>query len=209
MNWKIHNQILDKILYCEYKPGQILNEQALADEFKVSRTPMREVLNMLEWKNLVRIMPRSGTIVTEIDFPKIRNVYQIRFEIENMAGKLAAEQISTKHLEKIKGIINECTEIVQQRDQKKLIMIDIQFREVLYEAANNPILKIISDYLYHMTIRLTYTLFNKSNWCDRVKDSLTEYQEIHDALLEKNAETVGRLRKKWLKSHIDSITKII
>jgi DNA-binding GntR family transcriptional regulator len=49
MNREIYRTIKDRILFLEYKPGQILNENTLAEEFGVSRTPLREVLSRLVW----------------------------------------------------------------------------------------------------------------------------------------------------------------
>lgn len=58
MNIEIYTQIKDRILYMDYKPGEILNEKSLAEEFGVSRTPLREILTRLEWEKLVRVLPR-------------------------------------------------------------------------------------------------------------------------------------------------------
>ena len=76
---KIYRTLLERILYMQYAPGQILNETTLAEEFGTSRGPLRDVLKRLEWKKLVMTMPRLGTQVTEIDFQKIIQVFQIRF----------------------------------------------------------------------------------------------------------------------------------
>lgn len=109
MNYEIYRTIKDRILFLEYTPGQILNENILAEEFGVSRTPLREVFNRLEWEQLVKILPRTGTMVIEIEFQKMLNVFQIRFEIEELAGMLAGEHITDDHLEKIEKIRQECS----------------------------------------------------------------------------------------------------
>jgi len=57
MNQQIYQKILNRILFFEYVPGQILNENALANEFGLSRTPLRDVLSRLEWEQLVKIIP--------------------------------------------------------------------------------------------------------------------------------------------------------
>ncbi|MBW2539794.1 MAG: GntR family transcriptional regulator [Deltaproteobacteria bacterium] len=67
MNHSVYSIIRDRILYLEYEPGKILNEKILAQEFGISRTPVRDVLNRLEWDQLVRIIPRTGSMVTEIN----------------------------------------------------------------------------------------------------------------------------------------------
>ena len=97
MNKEIYSLLRDRILSMEYKPGEILNEQKLAKEFGVSRTPLREALTKLEWDKLVRVLPRIGSMVTEIEFQKMVNVFRIRFELEDLAGCLAAENIRWGH----------------------------------------------------------------------------------------------------------------
>ena len=154
MNKEIYNQIKSRILSMEYKPGEILNEQKLAKDFGVSRTPLREVLTRLEWEKLVRVLPRTGSMVTEIEFQKMVNVFQIRFEIEDLAGRLAAENVTPAQLERILAIKEECLQLTEGLDNKALAKIDNQLRQVVYEAANNDTLTGISDFLQSQTQRL-------------------------------------------------------
>ena len=143
MNVEIYNQIRNRILFLEYPSGQILNEKVLADEFGVSRTPLREVLCRLEWEKLVRILPRSGTMVTEIDFHKMMSIFQVRLEIEALSGRLAAEMMTPGHLESMEQLEKDCEALSDQRNQKGLAMIDFSLREILYDAGNN----LISHYI--------------------------------------------------------------
>ncbi|MBF0531375.1 MAG: GntR family transcriptional regulator [Deltaproteobacteria bacterium] len=153
--------IRDRILFMDYSPGQILNEKSLADEFGVSR--IREVLNRLEWENLVRIIPRTGTMVSEIEFRKMMEVYQIRLEIEGLVGRLAAEHITDEHLAKIDLIAEECRQLLSHRQRRDLINIDAQFRLVLYDAANNETLSRISQHLWNQTLRVWNSFFERSD----------------------------------------------
>jgi len=205
MNQEIYKAILDRILFFQYVPGQILNENALAKEFGLSRTPLREVLSRLEWEQLVKIIPRTGTIVSEIEFQKMMHVFQIRLEIEDLAGRLAAEMVTEEHLDRINNIKQECIKLLEQRSQKNLIRMDFKFRDVLYDAANNPVLKDISRYLYHLTIRLSYTLFERGDWKEGVEASLHEYEQVYTALSRKDAQQAGEMRRKWLRKHIERI----
>ena len=206
MHQQIYDTILNRILYGEYAPGEILNEQVLADEFNVSRTPLRKVLFRLEWENLLRVVPRTGAIVTEIEFHKMRHVFQIRFELEDLAGRLAAQNIHPVQLDRIQKLIQDCEALFSVPQQsRKLIELDLRFRNIIYAAADNPILTDQSRYLYHLTLRLTATLFNTGDWSDLVQMSHDEYAEIHAALARKDARAVGALRRKWLGLHIDRI----
>lgn len=205
MNREIYRIIKDRILFLEYNPGQILNENTLAEEFGVSRTPLREVLSRLEWEQLTRILPRTGTMVTEIEFQKMMHVFQIRFEIEGLVGKLAAEKITDDHLDKIDKIRQECSQLLHRRSRKDLVNIDIKFRDALYDAANNPTLRDISQYLYDLTLRLWYTISERGDWVEEVNPLLDEIEQTHKALSRRDSQEAGKLRREFLIKHFARI----
>ena len=205
MNHKIYRIIKDRILFLEYKPGQILNEKTLADEFGVSRTPLREVLSRLVWEQLVRILPRSGTMVTEIEFQKMMHVFQIRFEIEELVGRLACEKITDNHLDNIDKIQKEGSQLLDRKSRKALVNIDFKFRDVLYDAANNPVLRDISQYLYDLTLRLWYIISDRGDWAEEVQPLLDEIKQTHEALSKGNPQEVGKLRSEFLIKHFARI----
>ena len=205
MNREIYRIIKDRILFLEYNPGQILNENTLAEEFGVSRTPLREVLSRLEWEQLTRILPRTGTMVTEIEFQKMMHVFQIRFEIEGLVGKLAAEKITDDHLDKIDKIRQECSQLLHRRNRKDLVNIDIKFRDALYDAANNPTLRDISQYLYDLTLRLWYTISETGDWVEEVNPLLDEIEQTHKALSRRDSQEAGKLRREFLIKHFARI----
>ncbi|MGD8446183.1 MAG: FCD domain-containing protein, partial [Desulfobacterales bacterium] len=97
---------------------------------------------------LLRIVPRTGAIVTEIEFHKMRHVFQIRAEIEDLAGRLAAENINPAQLNGIEKLVQACEKLAKMpQNSKKLIELDLKFRDILYEAADNPVLKDQSQHL--------------------------------------------------------------
>ena len=205
MNHKIYRIIKDRILFLEYKPGQILNEKTLAEEFGVSRTPLREVLSRLVWEQLVRILPRSGTMVTEIEFQKMMHVFQIRFEIEELVGRLACEKITDHHLENIDKIQKEGSQLLDRKNRKDLVNIDFKFRDVLYDAANNPVLRDISQYLYDLTLRLWYIISDRGDWAEEVQPLLDEIKQTYEALSKGNRQEAGKLRSEFLIKHFARI----
>jgi DNA-binding GntR family transcriptional regulator len=205
MNKEILKTVRDRILFMEYPPGQLVNEKALAEEFGFSRTPVREVLNRLEWEQLVRIIPRTGAIVTEIEFQKMIHVFQIRLDIEALVGRLAAEHITEKHLGEVDAIRQNCSELLAKKDRKALVGIDLEFRRVLYDAANNPVLRDMSQYLYNLTLRLWYAVFNRGDWIEEVRSLLEEIERSHEVLTRRQPEEAGKLRRELLSGHIERI----
>ena len=195
----------------QYAPGEILNETTLAGEFGTSRGPLRDVLKRLEWKKLVVSMPRLGTQVTEIDFQKIIQVFQIRFDIEALAARLACENASREHIDRIDELIDKLNRIPV--DPKRMtgiqfIDIDFSFRGILYEAAQNPILREISDFLYHLTLRVHLLTFNKGDFSRLISLFMNEMKEFQKVFADGNAEEAGQIRRRYLKEYLVDVKSL-
>lgn len=205
MNINIYRELKNRILFLEYKPAQILNEKTLAEEFGVSRTPLREVLNRLEWDQLVRVLPRSGTMVTEIEFQKMMYTYQVRFEIEDLVGKLALEHMTGEHIAQIEALEQKCLQLANRRARRELVDIDIEFRGILFDAAHNPVLTDISNHLYNLTLRLWYTTLERGNWSEEVQAMCDEIVATKIAWKNNNPKEVGLMRRETLIRHFERI----
>ena len=205
MNPEIYGEIKRRILFLEYAPGQILNENVLAKEFGVSRTPMREVLYRLSWEELARIIPRTGTMVAEIEFQKMMHTYQTRLGIEGEVGRLCAELASEVHLEKIRELRKVCAALSEQKNANALVNIDAGFRGVLHEAAGNPVLQAVSNQLYTLTFRLWYVTLDKGEWKEEVREMLDEMDRTSAAITARDGAETARVRREVLVNHFDRI----
>ena len=206
---KIYKQLLDRILFLEYPPGTVINEKQLFEEFGVSRMPLREVLKRLEWELLIMTLPRMGSIVTDIKYGQVIQVFQVRFEIEEFSGRLAAKNITGVQLNQIKKISKNVTSLINedQPDRRKLINADVRFREILYSAAGNPILSNVSRYLYNLTMRFHSLDFQETDWDRAIRTLDNEISEIYQAFIEKDAIKAGRIRKKYLRENVERVKK--
>lgn len=99
----IADRIAAKISAGEYPPGSRLRQEALAEEFAVSRTPVREALRQLEVKGVIQHLPHQGAIVLAPDARDIREAYQVRAELEGLAISLAAEWITDEQIERMRN----------------------------------------------------------------------------------------------------------
>lgn len=209
MNTKIYRAIKDRIRFLHYKPGKILNEKMLADEFGVSRTPLREVLYRLEWEKLVTIMPRTGAVITQIEFQKLRDVFQVRINIEGLIGSLATERITDNQLKQMQNIQDECQQLPAhesiQENIKDLINKDIEFREILNNAAENESLKEISDYLYNQTVRVWYMVFEKNNFSAEVEEESEEIKKTIEVLSQKDPQKAEAFRRNVIINYVERV----
>ena len=205
MNPDIYQEIKRRILFLEYVPGQILNENVLAKEFGVSRTPMREVLYRLSWEQLARIIARTGTMVTEIEFQKMMHTYQTRLGIEGEVGRLCTELATDDHLAEIRNIRRDCSALTDKKDPGALVEIDRRFRRALHEAAGNPVLKSISDQLYTLTFRLWYVTLDKGDWQEEIREVLTEIDDTLTCMEARDGMETASTRRDALMRHFDRI----
>lgn len=205
MKKTVYQTMRDRLLYLDYKPGQILNEKVLAKEFGVSRSPIKDVLNRLEWEQLVRVIPRTGSMVTEIEFSKVMNIYQVRFEIEAFEARLAGEQFSSKHNAQLKVLHDNCKKLLTEKNRKALTEIDASLRDIIHDAAGNPVLAEVSDRLYSQTFRLWYIVLGKRGWREEVTSIIKELERLLDCFSSGNLKKLGEIRRGQLISHFERL----
>ena len=134
---EVYCELLSRILIGDILPGSSLQENGLAKEFDVSRTPIREALIRLEADGLVRIVPKQGVYVTEITHEAYRNAFEVRYPMLSIAGQLAAQRISDQEIETLRDIAKEATKLPKPRDIKRC---DMSFHTHLNCATHNPML---------------------------------------------------------------------
>jgi DNA-binding GntR family transcriptional regulator len=205
MNPDIYREIKRRILFLAYAPGEILNENALAKEFGVSRTPMREVLYRLAWEQLARVIPRTGTMVAQIEFQTMLHTYQARLGVEGEVGRLCAELATDEHLDAIAAIRRQCKDLENRKDPDALVDIDSRFRHVLHEAAGNPVLQSLSEDLYNLTFRMWYITLDKGDWEQEIQEMLIEIDETHASVRARDSGQAVRARREALMRHFDRI----
>ncbi|MEU4641451.1 GntR family transcriptional regulator [Micromonospora sp. NPDC023814] len=90
--------IRQAIVEGRYRPGQRLVEQRIAEEFALSRTPVREALRRLEAEGLVHSEPNRGAVVRGLSIEDVADLYGLRARLEAYAAELAAERITDEEV---------------------------------------------------------------------------------------------------------------
>jgi len=208
MNQDIYNSLKDRIIHLDYAPGTILKEQELAAEFGVSRTPLRTVLFRLEWEHLIKILPRTGIFVMELELSTITNVFQARLELEAVIGAMAFARLSAEQIQRFKALETECSLVKSEKVPKKLAGIDMENKQIFHEAAGNPFLAEMSERLYALTYRLWYFNLLKmdpANWGNEVEAVREDLVILGQCFNAGTPEQLGQARKKQLLKHLERI----
>jgi DNA-binding GntR family transcriptional regulator len=208
MNPDIYNTLRNRIIHLEYDPGQILKEQILAAEFGVSRTPLRTVLLHLEWEHLVKILPRTGIQVMELELNTITHVFQARLELESVIGTLAAQQFSPDHFARITRLSLGWEELMEKKDPYALGRRDQEIKQLFHDAAGNPFLVEMSDRLYALTFRLWFfnlVKMDRSAWHQEVTTLRDEITDLTGLVKTGSPRQVGCARRDYLLKHLKRI----
>lgn len=177
------------------QPGERLMENQLAEQLRVSRTPVREAIRKLEQEGLVVMVPRRGTYVADISIRDINEVFEIRTALEVLAAGLAAERISEEDLERLERLLVEIGELIDQGDTERLVEADCRFHDILYNATHNKTLaNIISN------LREKFTLFRAISYAypGRAKRSLEEHRRLVESLGQRNPLQAQQVARKHM-----------
>jgi DNA-binding GntR family transcriptional regulator len=144
-----YDYIRQRILTGDYPPGHALTTSQLAEEIKVSRTPVRDALRQLESDGLVTIRPHYGARVKTMEFSEFREMCVVRLALESHAAGLAAESRTEAELREIRLALEAMRGLTEQilsgaSEQQllqDLVREDIRFHIAILTAAKNSLMK--------------------------------------------------------------------
>jgi DNA-binding GntR family transcriptional regulator len=195
---RLYATIRDRISLLEYKPLQHLSEEELAAEFKVSRTPIRRVLSRLEAEGLVESRHGVGTIVTNISFEALSQVYQLRLELAVLIGRLDPIPRTDEDLARVRALLARFDDLERRAEAKALARLNMDFYQELRAMTGNIPLRDISDRLYFMTHRIWLSAVPHLNLQDEIVIFRREVADILAAMEIGDIDAVGYIRR----SHI-------
>ncbi|MEM7074550.1 MAG: GntR family transcriptional regulator [Pseudomonadota bacterium] len=163
---QIANQIGERIIRGHYQPTERIMEQYLAEEFEISRGPIREALRVLESYGLVKIIPRRGAQVTKLSREEVQDIYEIRASLLGVAAK----RISLRQPEETRGECSRMAAEIQQiatntKDLNLYLNASFALTIWLTEMSGNARLSKLMHTLTLQTRRYTRIGFNSKQDC--------------------------------------------
>ena len=111
---EIRNALQEEIETGKLPPGSPLDERALAARFQVSRTPVREALQQLAARDLVRIAPRQGMSVARLSISQVRAIMETIGELEGVCARLAARRLDDALRTQLDAALQQCQDAAIQ-----------------------------------------------------------------------------------------------
>ena len=176
-------------------PGEKISDLEISTYFNVSRTPVREALQLLAEQRLVETIPARGTKVMPIDMLELRHIYELFSNLQGIAVKLAFPRITEEFLEQLDKINQQLHDAILREDYDAAQLLDQQFHEHFITLADNPFL---TTYIHQLAV---HTRRAEKLYFNAVAQSAAGHRHILDALREKNcANAVSYMIDNWMSS---------
>ena len=182
-----------RIFRRELQPGSWIDELKIAEEYGISRTPLREALKVLAAEGLVTMKLRRGAYVTEVSEKDLANVYHLLGLLEADAAAVVARTASAEQLAELRVLHAELAAATGDRDH--FFELNERFHLRLLEIADNRWRdQMVADLRKVMKLNRHNSLFKSG----RMQESLAEHQRILDALLARDADAAqARMREHF------------
>ncbi|MBW1891776.1 MAG: GntR family transcriptional regulator [Deltaproteobacteria bacterium] len=204
LNRDIYENLRYRIITNELGAGRQLYEKALMQEYRIGRTPLREIFQELQRNGLIEIIPKLGTRVATLDLRTLRETIQLRRELEGLAAELAARHIEPAQVENLQRLLESAARVKDNSAAalQKLSDLDMEFHQIIYQASGNRQLKqMIESLLYKMSMYWFQVGFSAAEF----REQFDELEELLLAVGNRNDKGARNVMKR----HIDHFTRLI
>lgn len=190
---QVAERLRARILAHALAPGSWIDEQAIAAEYGISRTPLREALKVLAAEGLVTMKLRRGAYVTEVSARDLSEVFHLLALLESDAARIVAQHASAAQLAELQALHEQLEAAVADRD--RFFAANERFHMRLLEIADNRWrIQLVHDLRKVMKLNRHHSLFKQG----RLEASLKEHRQIMAALKARNGDRVQALMQQHL-----------
>ena len=187
----VAERLRQQIFARQLEPGSWIDEQKLAADYGISRTPLREALKVLAAEGLVTMKVRRGAYVTEMSADDVKQIYHLLGLLESDAAGVVAQRASTEQIQELRALHDKLEKQVRQRDA--FFATNEQFHIRLLQMSGNRWLEqTVHDLRKVMKLNRHHSLFRQG----RLAESLAEHREVMQAIERRDAEAAVRLMRR-------------
>ncbi len=193
--YKVYQQFKEDIITGVYSEGEVLNERKLAQSLGISRTPIREALQMLSSEGWIVEEPYKGSTVRTFTMEYVMNAHKVRTALEVLAIEEAIKNIDETKIEIFTKHIKLQEDNLNDYDPTKFMILDRDFHESIYKLTDNEILQELLKNLNDIIRFVGIKVLTKP---ERSKTTLEEHKLIAQAIVNKDMEAA----KAAMKNHM-------
>ena len=194
-------RLREDIVSGRLRPNERIVESDIAQRMKISRTPVREALALLENRGYLSRLPSGRLIVTDHSPSQIRNLYEVREALEAMALRLACQRATEDEIERASQLHESMVQVVRERNVNQFIDLNSAFHNHLFSiCGNEQLISLLQTYRDQYFDRRLVRVFNSNDWRNMPK----QHQKLLDAVRQRDP----RLAEKAVHEHITTALRI-
>lgn len=193
----ICRRLSDDIVLGRFAPGGRLEEVMLAEQYGVSRTPIREALKQLAIMGLVECRPNRGSVVASISAQALTHMFEAIGELEAACARYAALRMTDAQREQLSHLHAQGRAAMQARDSARYDRLNTDMHTLILEGSHNPVLIETAQALRHRVTPYRRTQFAR---VDRIAASYAEHCDIVEAILACDAVAAYREMRRHVSS---------
>lgn len=182
--------------------GARLEEQALAERFAVSRTPVREAIRQLAAIGLVEVLPHRGARVMQLSASTLLHRFETMAELEASCARLAAERMSNQARQALRAMLDDGRSLALLDHREAYRLLNGRFHGAIYDGAANPHLRETV-----LSVRRTVMAFRTVQF--DVEERLHLSQAEHEAVVAAILERDGAAAAATMRAHILSVRRTV
>ncbi len=199
LSLQVFQKIKEGIINGTIAQGQKMGEANLAKTYNVSRGPLREALHKLEYINLIKRTPNSGSRVVTLDYATMRDVYQMREAMEGFATRLATTAMAQADIDGLYDLLTKHKKSIKQADGKVYFQKEgnVDFHYYIFSKCKNQwLIDYLNDKLYQI---LRMCRYFSSQIPIRVSTALHDHNAIVNAINDRDPEFTEILMRRHVK----------
>jgi DNA-binding GntR family transcriptional regulator len=205
---RIQDTLTAQILNGELLPGDKLDETALAAQFSVSRTPIREALRELGVRGLIEVTPRRGSIVAQISAPQLADMLDAECELEGLCARLASQRMTAAEKSALEDCHSRAKQLTGSRNEARYLALNQTFHEIISDGAHNETLaNMVRDLRARLIPFLRQTQFELKE--DRLARSHDEHTLIVNAILKSDSDAAYAAMRRHNARLASAIIKLL
>ena len=184
LSTKAYDKIKRMILNGELKQGQAISINAMASALDISRTPVTNACQRLEYEKLLTVLPKQGVLINTISLETACGIYELRAAIESYNAKRVLDKLTEDDINILKNSLDKQKKYFEESNSLMFMDEDIFFhRYILEKSVNYELLSVVNQ-LYDRA----YILGTKNSNSTRIEQSIIEHEKILDAIKCKNKQ---------------------
>ena len=200
----------EEIIRVELAPGTLLREDELTHRVGVGRTPVREAVQRLHRDGFVTIIPRRGTLVSEINITDLAAIYEVRARLESWAAGLAAERAGDADRAAAEQLMQELDALTPDDGHEALLALDRRIHRFAYRCTRNAFFAETLDQYHNLSLRILYVALKRyPTLTPRLEDVVQDQRRLLDAIRSGDGATAEKAAFDHVRTFEGEIRKVI